>query len=74
MTPEDFVHGSGRRKTPHQRLCERFYDCYNKLRSYAYKISICGDGRNSYSKMEHDATFMRFKKDYMKNEQLFTRI
>ena len=26
--------------------------------------------RNSYSKTDHDATFMRFKKDHMKNDQL----
>src|SRR5699024_5229841 len=28
------------------------------------------DGRNSYSKTDHDATFMRMKDDYMKNGQL----
>ena len=30
---------------------------------------MCGDSRNSYSKNDHDATFMRFKKDHMKNDQ-----
>lgn len=28
------------------------------------------DGRNSYSKTDHDATFMRMKEDHMKNGQL----
>src|SRR5699024_12510339 len=28
------------------------------------------DGSNSYSKTDHDATFMRMKDDYMKNGQL----
>lgn len=46
------------------------YDCYHKLKSYAQKISICGENRNSNSKTDHDATFMRFKKDSMKNDRL----
>ena len=29
-----------------------------------------GDSRNSYSKTDHDATFMRVKSDYMGNDQL----
>ena len=33
-------------------------------------MDICGDKRNSYSKTDHDATFMRVKKDYMGNDQL----
>ncbi len=33
-------------------------------------MDICGDKRNSYSKTDHDATFMRIKKDYMGNDQL----
>ena len=33
-------------------------------------IEICGDKRNSYSKTDHDATFMRIKTDYMGNDQL----
>ena len=70
MTTEDFVHGSGKRKTPQQRLYEKVYDCYKKLKSYAQKIEICGESRNSYSKTDNDATFMRFKKDHMKNDQL----
>src|SRR5699024_12006385 len=28
------------------------------------------DGRNSYSKTDHDATYMRMKDDYIRNSQL----
>ena len=70
MTKEDFVHGSGKRKTLQQKRYEKAEDCLKKLKSYAQKISTCGDHRNSYSKTDHDATFMRFKKDHMKNDQL----
>ena len=31
---------------------------------------IMGDDRNSYSKTDHDATFMRTKEDHMRNGQL----
>ncbi len=41
-----------------------------KLKKYAKHISICGESRNSYSKSDNDATFMRVKKDYMGNDQL----
>ena len=34
------------------------------------KISVCGTERNSYSKTDQSATFMRVKKDYMGNDQL----
>ena len=70
MTKEDFVHGKGKHKTAIQRLYEKVRDCYKKLKSYAQKIEICGEDRNSYSKTDNDATFMRFNKDHMKNDQL----
>ena len=41
-----------------------------RLKSYAYHIETCGEERNSYSKTDHDATFMRLKRDYMGNDQL----
>jgi len=40
-----------------------------KLEEYAEKEVILGD-RNSYSKTDHDATFMRTKDDHMQNAQL----
>ena len=70
MTVEDFVHGKGKHKTAIQRLYEKVFECFKKLKSYARKIEICGKDRNSYSKTDNDATFMRFKKDHMKNDQL----
>jgi transposase len=70
MRTEDFVHGKGKHKTQLQRLYERVKECYNKLKEYSHKIAVCGEDRNSYSKTDHDATFMRFKKDHMKNDQL----
>jgi transposase len=70
MSEADFVHGKGKHKTPFQRLYEKVKDCYQKLKEYARRIAVCGKDRNSYSKTDHDATFMRFKKDHMKNDQL----
>lgn len=40
-----------------------------KLEEYAVKEQIL-DGRNSYSKTDNDATFMRMKEDHMLNGQL----
>ena len=47
MTLDDFVHGKGKHKTAIQRLYEKVYDCRKKLKSYAQKIAICGEDRNS---------------------------
>jgi transposase len=65
-----FVHGKGHRKSIQQRQYERLVEYSHKLEEYVEKIQICGDERNSYSKTDHSATFMRIKKDYMGNEQL----
>lgn len=40
-----------------------------KLEEYEQKLAQCGR-RNSYSKTDPDATFMRMKEDHMKNGQL----
>lgn len=40
-----------------------------KLEKYEKDLEILGE-RNSYSKTDHDATFMRMKEDHMKNGQL----
>ena len=58
MTTAEFVHGKGKRKSVIQRLYEKLSEYYKKLKSYAQKIEICGEDRNSYSKTDHDATFM----------------
>ena len=65
-----FVHGRGHRKTTQQRHYEKLREYTTKLEEYVEKIKICGEERNSYSKTDHSATFMRIKKDYMGNDQL----
>ena len=64
-----FVHGIGKRKTSLQKSIETLEDYLCKLKEYNQKIHICGE-RNSYSKTDHDATFMRMKEDAMGNGQL----
>ena len=65
-----FVHGRGHHKTMQQRHYEKLMGYVEKLDEYVEKIHICGEGRNSYSKTDHAATFMRIKTDYMGNDQL----
>ena len=64
-----FVHGIGKRKTPLQRSIETLEEYIEKLKEYNQKLYICGT-RNSYSKTDTDATFMRMKEDAMLNGQL----
>lgn len=64
-----FVHGKGKRKTPLQRSIETLESYIQKLKEYIKKIHLCGN-RNSYSKTDPDATFMRMKEDAMMNGQL----
>lgn len=64
-----FVHGIGKRKTPLQKSIETLEDYLSRLKKYNHQIHICGR-RNSYSKTDHDATFMRMKEDAMGNGQL----
>ena len=65
-----FVHGRGHRKTAEQRNYEKLTEYRDKLSEYVIKLNTCGDDRNSYSKTDHSATFMRMKRDYMGNDQL----
>ncbi len=51
-------------------LYEKLKGYAAKLEEYVEKIKICGEDRNSYSKTDHSATFMRIKTDYMGNDQL----
>lgn len=64
-----FVHGTGKRKSQLQKSIEMLESYLDKLKEYTQKLHICGK-RNSYSKTDHDATFMRMKEDAMKNGQL----
>ena len=65
-----FVYGSGKRKSKEQRHYEHLTTFCQKLQEYIQKIEICGPNRNSYSKTDTSATFMRIKTDYMGNDQL----
>lgn len=64
-----FVHGIGRRKTRLQKSVEALELYLDKLKEYTKKLHVCGE-RNSYSKTDPDATFMRMKEDAMLNGQL----
>ena len=64
-----FVHGTGKRKSPLQKSMETLEGYLDKLKEYTQKLYICGE-RNSHSKTDHDATFMRMKEDAMGNGQL----
>jgi transposase len=56
------------RKMPKQYR-KLFNDFAKRKSKYLNDMLIFGE-RNSYSKTDHDATFMRMKDDYMKNGQL----
>lgn len=64
-----FVHGIGKRKNPLQKSIETLEEYLNRLKGYTQKLHLCGK-RNSYSKTDPDATFMRMKEDAMGNGQL----
>ena len=64
-----FVHGIGKRKTQLQKSIETLEEYLDRLKGYTKKLHICGK-RNSYSKTDPDATFMRMKEDSMGNGQL----
>ena len=65
----EFVHGKGKRKTTIQKSIEDLEYYLDKIKEYTKKLHIAGK-RNSYSKTDNDATFMRMKDDAMKNGQL----
>lgn len=64
-----FVTGKGNHKSPLQKVVEKVEDWIAKVKQYIADVHICGE-RNSYSKTDHDATFMHMKEDYMRNGQL----
>ena len=65
----EFVHGCGKRKTTLQKSIKKLEEYLLKFKEYNKKVYTCGN-RNSYSKTDIDATFMRMKEDAMKNGQL----
>ncbi len=70
---EDYVivrSGKGCRFTPAQRYYREVNRLLDKHGGYVYNLRRIGDGRNSMSKTDPDATFMRMKDDHMRNGQL----
>ena len=65
----DFVYGKGKRKSKLQKYTELINDFIEKQSKYDEYNKIF-NGRNSFSKTDHDATFMHMKEDHMKNGQL----
>lgn len=65
-----FQEGKGKRKSEIQQLYEEIETCGQRLLAYKECFEIMGAGRNSYSKTDVAATFMRMKDDHMKNGQL----
>ena len=70
IDPETFVYGKGHRKSKEQKLYEKLQEHHKTLKKNAEKVAIIGEHRGSCSKTDLEATFMRLKKDHMKNEQL----
>lgn len=65
----EFVYGKGKRKSKLQRFSESLEEFIEKQTKYDDYNNIF-DGRNSFSKTDHDATFMHMKEDHMQNSQL----
>ncbi|AUJ26520.1 transposase [Virgibacillus dokdonensis] len=56
-----FVYGKGKRKTVLQRYHEQVKEMLQRKEHYDTSNQIMGEKRNSYSKIDHNATFMRMK-------------
>jgi hypothetical protein len=64
-----FVHGTGKRKSQLQKDLEQLKELVARQQQYVDYNAIF-NGRNSFSKTDHDATFMHMKEDHMRNAQL----
>lgn len=62
--------GKGHRKHPMQRFRDGFVEDAQKILKYAVYYTIA-DGRNSFSKTDHSATFMHMKYDYYNHTNVF---
>ena len=65
-----FVYGKKQKKSELQILHEDLEECGKRLMKYKECFEIMGADRNSYSKTDLEATFMRMKEDHMLNGQL----
>jgi transposase len=63
------VQGIGKKQSSEQKLLKTLEELRQKHLKYEEQKEIL-DGRGSYSKTDHDATFMRMKEDHMRNGQL----
>ena len=54
-----FVFGKGKHKPEIQKLYEELEECGERLMGYKESFEIMGKDRNSYSKTDLEATFMR---------------
>lgn len=66
----EFVYGKGNKKTELQRIYESIESSGERLMKYKKSFEKMRDDRNSYSKTDVEATFMRMKEDHMLNGQL----
>lgn len=64
-----FVYDKGQRRTPLQRAVETVEEYLSRQKKYNDYNHSFGE-RNSFSKTDRDATFMRMKEDHMRNGQL----
>lgn len=62
-----FKKGRGKRKSKIQKEYEKVLSYINKEIEYQNHLSIC-QNRNSYSKTDTDATFMRMKEDHINGQ------
>lgn len=65
-----FVHGKRNKKSELQKLYEAIEEASRRLLKYKEHFKLMGTDRNSYSKTDIEATFMRMKDDHMQNGQL----
>lgn len=68
--PAEMTFGKGNHKGKEQREWEALEKLRQRWEKYAESLEIMGEERNSYSKTDPDATFMRMKEDHMGNGQL----
>ena len=69
----EFVHGKGQRKTPLQQAIEKVEEYLSRQKQYDDYNHSFGE-RNSFSKTDRDATFMRMKEDHMKKRPAEARV
>jgi transposase len=65
-----FVSGIGKPRTTLQKHYDTVKNYHEKLSLYEKHLGIC-QKRNSYSKSDHDATFMHMKEDYYMRTGIF---